>query len=76
MGNTNPKEFFDFDHGKVPHTRLKPQKGGFLPRMGYLIVSYFLTMFLRSRTKNNGGFVFSAYKNLKRVENFVKNRLI
>jgi hypothetical protein len=29
MANSNPKEFFDFDHGKVPHTRLKSQKGGF-----------------------------------------------
>src|SRR6185437_6277890 len=76
MGNSNPKEFFDFDHGTVPHTRLKPQQGGFLPRMGYLFVSPFLTTFPRSRTKINGGFVFSAYKNPRRVENFVKNRLI
>ena len=29
MGNSNPKEFFDFDHGKVPHTRVKPKKGVF-----------------------------------------------
>ena len=29
MGNSNPKEFFDFNHGKVPYTRLKPQKGIF-----------------------------------------------
>ena len=29
MGNSNLKEFFDFDHGKVPHTRLKLHKGGF-----------------------------------------------
>ena len=47
MGNSNPKGFFDFDHGKVPHMRLKPQKGGFLPRMGYLFVNHFLTIFLR-----------------------------
>ena len=31
-----------------------------------------LTITLRSRTKNNGGFVFSAQKNPRNVENFVK----
>ena len=29
MGNTNPKEFFDFDHGKVPYKGLIPQKREF-----------------------------------------------
>ena len=79
MGNSNPKEFFDFDHGKVLHTRVKPQKGSFFPIMftkRYLFVNHFLTIFPRSRTKTNGGFVFSAYKNPRRVEIFVKNRLI
>ena len=28
MENTSLKEFFDFDHGKVPHKGLKPQKRG------------------------------------------------
>jgi hypothetical protein len=60
MGNSNPKEFFDFDHGKVPYKGLKPPKTGLLPCMGYLFVNHFLTIFLRSRTKNNSGFVFSA----------------
>jgi hypothetical protein len=39
MGNSNPKEFFDFDHGKV-----KPKKG-FLPIMRYFFVNHFLTLF-------------------------------
>src|SRR6185312_16218754 len=29
MGNSNSKEFFYFDHGKVPYKGLKPQKRGF-----------------------------------------------
>ena len=58
-GNSNLKEFFDFDHGKVPHTRVKPNKRIF----SYYEVPLckpFLTKFSRSRTKTNGGFVFSA----------------
>jgi hypothetical protein len=59
MGNSNPKEFFDFDDGKVPYKGLKP-KNGVLPCMGYLFINHFLTITPMSRTKNNGGFVFSA----------------
>ena len=59
MGNSNPKEFFDFDHGKVPHKGLKPKNGGFTS-YGAPLCKSFLTIFLRSRAKNNGGFVFSA----------------
>ena len=33
MGNSNPKEFFDFDYEKVPQG-VKTVKTGFIPRMG------------------------------------------
>ena len=36
----------------------------------------FLTITLRSRTKNNSGFLFSAQKIPRNVENFVKNRVL
>jgi hypothetical protein len=35
MGNSNPKGFFDFDHGKVPHKGLKPQKRVKTPKTGF-----------------------------------------
>jgi hypothetical protein len=40
MGNSNPKEFFDFDHEKVPHKELKPKNGGFTS-YGDLFVNHF-----------------------------------
>jgi hypothetical protein len=62
-GNSNQKEFFDFDHGKVPHTKVKPKKGVFTyfeifgGRHSCVVVG------MRSKLKNSFGFVFSVVEN-------------